>query len=415
MKQVITTYHHGFAGGSKNTSRLLRHLNKDHYQVDAFFFETPDYLTLAANWLNIHQTDREVLQSEVIEVKQLDQYLLAENIFAYARNADEPILFAANMFPYCNTMHDIKSQLLATTQKNPRLVIHPVGSDLWQIGTNFKSRVKYLLESALTDAVWTYSRGFAEEIQEYYGVNREIKVVPPLIESEEFKPISYQEKIQRRRQIGFQEEHFIIHHHSSMRKIKSPETVIYLASRAATSIKTQTILIMVGPIPLRILEMNGWNLGPSDIDFFQSMTSINKLKIYWTGISKNVSYLLQISDMEVNCSLHDSFNISLMEAMACGLPVVTTDIVGIKEHILECDGGYVFNTFVRGVDEINAVINKPEKPARLFKCDDGIDAIIQLANSSEEAMYKGKSAANYVSHTFCPEKIIPQFLKILAE
>jgi glycosyltransferase involved in cell wall biosynthesis len=58
------------------------------------------------------------------------------------------------------------------------------------------------------------------------------------------------------------------------------------------------------------------------------------------GVLRDVRSVLWAADVELNASRHDSFNLSLAEAMACGLPVVTTDVVGILSHISSAGAGF---------------------------------------------------------------------------
>lgn len=67
-------------------------------------------------------------------------------------------------------------------------------------------------------------------------------------------------------------------------------------------------------------------------------------------------------DVFVNCSKQESFGVNILEAMACGVPVVATDCVGPKE-IIE--------------DGVSGIIIKDRKPASLA------DKIMVLLNNPE--------------------------------
>jgi glycosyltransferase involved in cell wall biosynthesis len=69
------------------------------------------------------------------------------------------------------------------------------------------------------------------------------------------------------------------------------------------------------------------------------------------------------SKMLISCSLHEMFPNTIIEAMACGLPVVTSDIQGAKEYIHHLKEGYIFK---RGDSEdlkkgIMFVLDNPKK------------------------------------------------------
>jgi len=71
------------------------------------------------------------------------------------------------------------------------------------------------------------------------------------------------------------------------------------------------------------------------------------------GVAENVRFVgsvsnrempkfLGVSDIFVSTSLSDTRSVSLLEAMACGLPVVVTDLEGNRECVKEGVNGFVF-------------------------------------------------------------------------
>lgn len=57
--------------------------------------------------------------------------------------------------------------------------------------------------------------------------------------------------------------------------------------------------------------------------------------------NENVPMELNQMDVFVNCSKQESFGVNILEAMACGLPVVATDCVGPRELILNGKSGII--------------------------------------------------------------------------
>ena len=71
------------------------------------------------------------------------------------------------------------------------------------------------------------------------------------------------------------------------------------------------------------------------------------------GVTENVRFVgsvsnmempkfLYVSDVYVSTSLSDTRSVSLLEAMACGLPVIVTDLEGNRECVKEGENGFVF-------------------------------------------------------------------------
>lgn len=413
MRSIISTYHHGFAGGSKNTSRLLHTLAANGCEVSAYFFELPQYFLYTNSNVKVQTLCNKNINSEVIDACALKNFSATNVIIEDAKKANDFLLFATNLFPYCNILHDVKMQMLHLHKKSPKLIIHPVGSDVWQIGSQMPSRVKWLLESSLVDHVVSYSETFANEIKEHFSIEREVEVLSPILESDRFFPIDEMIIQKRRETLGIIDA-FVMHSHNSMRKIKCPEIVLEIALKASEIISKKCVLLMVGPVPFEKINDLGLPLiRLEEGNLFQYKSCTNNLTIYWTGLVSNVEYFLQISDVEINSSLHDSFNLSLMEAMACGVPVVTSDIVGICNHISNAKAGFVFPTKRLKYDELNEVINSCSNKRHLFDISYAVDALVHIEKNREMANSMGKSGADYVRHEFSPKKALKQFSKYL--
>lgn len=417
MKQkIISAYHHSFAGGSKNTCRLLDSLVDENFSVDAFFFERPQYFTYMKSKIQTYiYRSSEGIHSDVMNNQDLGSLFLTNKLVDKIQKERPAILFGANLFPYCKILLDAKMQYKNITSFNlPKLILHPVGSDIWQIGSQVKPQVKWLLEHSLVDKIVTYSGGFISEIKEQFSIKRRIDVLPPVLESQKFFSLSEVELSKRKKRLGFGDDTFIIHHHSSMRPIKCPEIIIEIALKASEVIVRDCVLIMVGPIPrketirlnLKLKQFNGNSI-------FTYVSIYKRLKIYWTGVLSNVEYLMQVSDVELNASLHDSFNLSLMEAMACGIPVITSDIVGIREHIDLSQGGFSFATRRLDFEELNCILRKGELKNILFDIDSAVNDLKVLSENEEKRKQIGQQGAQYVLREFSPQKVVKEFHKIL--
>ncbi|MCW3090472.1 MAG: N-acetyl-alpha-D-glucosaminyl L-malate synthase BshA [Ferruginibacter sp.] len=413
-QKIVSCFHHSFAGGSKNTSRLLHFLSQNGYSVDAYFFEAPQYFAYTKSPVKTHIMDISGIHSEVIDSSVIKTYSVSNKIIEDFKGKADSILFGANLFPYCNILLDVKSQMKHFQNCDPKLILHPVGSDIWQIGTQIKSRVKWLLDNPLVDSVVTYSESFITDIKEYYNIEKDIHVLPPVLENEKFFPLSKIENLARRKSLNFNEDDFIIHHHSSMRKIKCPETVLDIALKSAQLISRKCFLIMTGPVPYaEVASLNLALTSIKDNSVFIYKTEKENLTIYWTGLLSNVEYLLQASDVELNTSIYDSFNLALMEAMACGIPVITSDVVGISNHIIRAEGGYCFPTKKLKYDELNELLKSGNSKKSLFDIDYAVDAMLSIARDKPSAKKMGQNGARYTSEEFSFAKAAKEFYNLI--
>lgn len=82
-------------------------------------------------------------------------------------------------------------------------------------------------------------------------------------------------------------------------------------------------------------------------------------QVYLLGYRNDIADILQSSDCFVHPSLREGLPVSVMEAMASGLPVIASDIRGCRDLIKEGAGGYLFNPLNREelIERIQAVFS----------------------------------------------------------
>ncbi|MBW4630301.1 MAG: glycosyltransferase family 4 protein [Brasilonema octagenarum HA4186-MV1] len=120
----------------------------------------------------------------------------------------------------------------------------------------------------------------------------------------------------------------------------SPETVCLLNVGSNHPRKNlSTILKVIETLQQRGLSIHLWKVGA---DF----TDEQKIFIKTQGLENHISYLgkpdkstlIQIynaADMLIAPSLHEGFGITLLEAMACGIPVITSKVSAMPEVVGE--------------------------------------------------------------------------------
>lgn len=113
--------------------------------------------------------------------------------------------------------------------------------------------------------------------------------------------------------------------------------------------------------------------------------------VLFTGSVCNVNEYLQASDIFVFPTEREAFGISLIEAMACGLPVISTFVGGVKD-ILK--------------DKHNGLIIKSEDFQQLF------DAIDLLMRDSSFAAGLGRNARQTVLEKYSQQIITQRYIEL---
>ncbi|WP_444685629.1 N-acetyl-alpha-D-glucosaminyl L-malate synthase BshA [Alkalicoccus luteus] len=119
----------------------------------------------------------------------------------------------------------------------------------------------------------------------------------------------------------------VMTHVSNFRKVKRVEDVVKTFMRVRQEMDVRLLLIGDGP----------------ELPVIRAMVKQEGLEpwVHITGTQKRVADLLSISDVKLLLSSKESFGLVLLEAMACGVPVIGSSAGGIPEVIEEGVTGYV--------------------------------------------------------------------------
>ena len=64
--------------------------------------------------------------------------------------------------------------------------------------------------------------------------------------------------------------------------------------------------------------------------------------VKFLGYRKDIADLCRASDVYVSVSLQEGLPVSVIEAMACGLPIVASDIRGHRDNVIDGENGVLF-------------------------------------------------------------------------
>ncbi len=248
-------------------------------------------------------------------------------------------VFATYLFPYAFIASNVK---LALESFNipVKLLVQPAGSDIWKYGTTFQKTFQQILVNS--NSILSYSAKFAKELENILHV-RDTKLCTPEINTNQFKPVTNEVKLQRRSKLGLNNTDIILICISNNRYIKAIENCIILSNYLADRNHLPTWLLIIGPsspeLEKSLNSMQTLPPGPNG----ENRYTTGILSIAWFGTVSDVTGFLHAADIFINTSYHDSFNTSLGEAMASGIPVISSSIVGIKEYIRDHKVGYFFD------------------------------------------------------------------------
>jgi N-acetyl-alpha-D-glucosaminyl L-malate synthase BshA len=187
------------------------------------------------------------------------------------------------------------------------------GTDITLVGreVTYEHVVSWSINQS--DAVTAVSNKLKEETLEHFDINRQIDVIPNFIDFNRFnkKPREHFKQM-----IAPNGEKIIIHT-SNFRKVKRVEDVVAIFSKIIKEIPAKLLLIGDGPERSHI-EKVCRELNTCDW-------------VTFLGKQEAIEEILSIGDLFVLPSESESFGLAALEAMACEVPVISSNAGGIPE------------------------------------------------------------------------------------
>ena len=187
------------------------------------------------------------------------------------------------------------------------------GTDITLVGkdASFEPVVTFSINQS--DGVTSVSADLRRETYEYFAIEKDITVIPNFIDLHRFKK---QEKSHFRAAIAPEGEKLLIHT-SNFRTVKRVEDVLRIFVGVREQIPAKLLLVGDGPDRNRMEKL------ARELDCHRDLRFLGKLEA--------VEEVLSVGDLFLMPSENESFGLAALEAMACEVPVVSTNAGGIPE------------------------------------------------------------------------------------
>ena len=195
------------------------------------------------------------------------------------------------------------------------------GTDITLVGNHpfYKPAVTFSINKS--DIVTSVSQSLKDNTLELFAVTKEIEVIPNFIELAKIP-----QKTSCRSAMALTDER-IITHISNFRSVKRIPDVIQIFYTVQQHIPAKLMMVGDGPEKEKA-ELLCAQLGITD-------------KVIFFGNSNEIDQILQHSDLFLLPSETESFGLAALEAMACGVPVISSNSGGLVEVNLEGYSGYL--------------------------------------------------------------------------
>ncbi len=237
------------------------------------------------------------------------------------------------------------------------LVLNIYGSDIFLVPkSGMINRVILKKTLKYADALASTSRVMADATREFLcDSEKEITITPFGVDINRFSPSTKRIKHERP----------VITIVKYLRPVYDIELLIRGFSLAYDQLDVKPILKIYGNGPLKSeLVALAKSLGKED-----------SISFYDTIPNTEVPQVIRDSDIFVNCSKSESFGVTVVEGMACGVPVVVTDCPGPKEVV---------------IDGVTGIVLKDRSPQTMA------DAFVYLLSNDELRENMGKAGRERV-------------------
>lgn len=274
---------------------------------------------------------------------------LASAMVDVIKNNNLDLLHVHYAIPHASAAFMAK-QILAKEGKHIPVITTLHGTDITLVGKDKTYAPVVAFSINQSDAITAVSNNLRDETFRTFRIEKDIEVIYNFVDVQRFirKPIDAFRKV-----IAPNGERILLHA-SNFRKIKRVQDVVKVFYEVQKNIPAK--LLFVGDGPERsTAEDLARELNISD-------------EIRFVGKQEQIEDILAIADLFLLTSDYESFGLAALEAMAAGVPVVSTNAGGLTEININGETGYMANVGdVATMSQQSLSILKDDKTLKAFK------------------------------------------------
>lgn len=231
------------------------------------------------------------------------------------------IIHAHYAIPHAASAY-LAKQILAPRQIKMITTLHGTDITLVGVAQSFHKVIKFVIEQS--DGVTVVSKFLRRQTIEEFGIQREIRVIYNFVDTTRANlgPIPSQ------KDTFAPNGESVLMHASNFRELKRVGDVVQIFAHVREHIPAKLVLIGEGPDQPHIQQLvKELNLSDS---------------VVFLGTLDQVEPLFRCADLFLLPSEQESFGLSALEAMMCGVPVIGSDVGGMPEVITHGETGYLY-------------------------------------------------------------------------
>src|SRR5690554_3371790 len=293
---------------------------------------------------------------------------LASKLVDVVRFEKLDLLHVHYAIPHASAAYMVK-QILASFGIHIPVITTLHGTDITLVGKDASYNPVVTFSINQSDGVTAVSENLKEETLDHFDITRDIRVIPNFIDLDRF---NMKAKAHFKEAIAPGHERVLVHT-SNFRKVKRTMDVIHIFKKVQDKLPSKLLMVGDGPERTQAEQL------ARDLDIAHNVRFLGK--------QDAIEEILSVSDLFLIPSGSESFGLAALEAMACRVPVISSNIGGLPELNLEGVTGFLCD-----VGDIDAMAEKALYV--LEDCD-------RLEKFKEAALNRAKD--------FELDKIMPQY------
>ena len=307
-----------FGGSGVVATELGIELSKKGHEIHFITYSQPVRLDAISSNLHYHEVnvpDYPLFKYEPYELA------LSSKLYDVISKYEIDVLHVHYAIPHAYAAYMSKKILNENGYKIP-IVTTLHGTDITLVGNHpfYKPAVTFSINKS--DIVTCVSKSLMEDTREFFGIQRDIKVIPNFIDIDKYE----RKHNNCEKNVISDGDEKIIVHISNFRPLKRIIDVIKIFEKINSEISSKLIMVGDGPEKKKAK------------DYLRKNNLKNR--VIFLGKTNEVDEILCSSDLFLLPSEKESFGLAALEAMALKVPVISTNIGGLSELNINGNSGY---------------------------------------------------------------------------
>ncbi|MCB9255743.1 MAG: N-acetyl-alpha-D-glucosaminyl L-malate synthase BshA [Chitinophagales bacterium] len=308
-----------YGGSGVVATELGKALAKEGHQVHFITYMRPPRLDVFQPNVFFHEVS---FQNYALFEYPPYETALASNLVDIVKYQKLDLLHVHYAIPHASAAY-IAKQILKEQGIYIPVITTLHGTDITLVGKApaYRSVVAFSINQS--DGITTVSESLKKDTYTNFDISKDIEVIPNFIDFTRFTKLN---KEHFKKAIAPNNERILIHT-SNFRKVKRVEDTVRIFEKVRKEVNAKLLLVGDGPERACVEELARKLEVEKDVIFL--------------GKQDAVEELLAIADLYLMPSESESFGLAALEAMACEVPVISSNTGGIPEINIEGLTGFL--------------------------------------------------------------------------